>query len=144
MVHDRLIDTVLDILGADLRPLRLVSIMPLVLAGIGFVALMKIPPGTTVHADLAVILKVAPAWVWAVLFLGIAGIRLAALLHPHHSYKGIKIVLPSTAMLLWVCMFASNFIGNPDSIFALLYLVPAIIETWILGRNIDELGSIKE
>ena len=135
MIHNRFVDTLIEILATDIRPVKLVSVLPMMLAGLGFVALIHVS-GTKPNHDFDFACKILPAWMWAMMFFVCAAARTVGLFF-WSGPPPVKVIVPFLAMGLWVTMFSSNFISEPDSIFAVLYLVPALMETWILGRALD-------
>lgn len=118
---------------SDTGPTRFWSIWVAVFAGVG-VALR----GETLGCDLTLLLTVAPWYVWSAVLGGIAVARWVGLI----SWTGntaTRLAIPIVSVIVWAMFFAAGLIA-PNFGLSILFLVPALQETWILSRVIYDEG----
>lgn len=117
------------ILVDSLRPVRLMT-MPLMLF-----AILGLWLGAKTDSELAFLYSVAPWYCWAGCFGYTLFMRGAGLFY----WPWASRVVPSTSVigiLLWSTIFTSAAIIDKFDGMEILYLLPAILETLILARQI--------
>lgn len=121
---------------SDTGPTRFWSIFVAIFAGVG-VALR----GDDLGGDVALLLTAAPWYVWSSLLGGVATARWIGLV----SWTGntfTHLMVPGVSIVVWVMFFAAGLVA-PNFGLSILFLVPALQETWILSRVVYDEGLIK-
>ncbi len=131
LVTKVLVSRLLDILAADMRPLKLAMTTPSGVACLAFFAVtLGADPGNAAWA-----IEVVPAWGWFILFGCCTLVRFAGLFWKQNPFW-VSVLHPIISMWLWSMLFASSLIFKRGEVLAALYLVPAFIEAWILASNL--------
>ena len=121
--HDRLYFLYLG----DTSPTKFWSIFVAVFAACG----LALRAGD-VNGDMALLVQVMPWWAWSLALVYVLVNRLIYLLF----WRGnvfTRISTPLVSIFVWGYFFAAQFVA-PDFGLGLLFLVPALQETWILSR----------
>ena len=123
----KILDRLYCLYLGDTGPTKFWSIWVAVFASAGM-ALKSNQTGSDIH----LMLTLAPWWVWSLILLHVVTARTVSLLW----WTGVvatRIFTPLISVFLWGFFFASQFVA-PNFGLGLLFLVPALQETWILSR----------
>ena len=117
-----------DLYFADTMPTRYWSVWVMLLAALGVYMRSDDPsPNMTLMFELAL------WWVWSGALVVLAIYRILGLV-PYAVTQRTKILTPLLAMFIWV-MFISAAVLAPQFGLSLLFIVPALQDTWILSRS---------
>ena len=116
---------------ADTMPTRYWSVWLMLLAALGVYMRSDDPAD-----DMALMLDMAPWWVWSGALVVLAIYRVLGLV-PYAVTPRTKILTPLLSMFIWV-MFISAAVLAPQFGLSLLFIVPALQDTWILSRSFFE------
>ena len=116
---------------ADTMPTRYWSVWVMLLAALGVYMRSDDP-----SSDMALMLDMAPWWVWSGALVVLAIYRVLGLV-PYAVTPRTKILTPLLSMFIWV-MFISAAVLAPQFGLSLLFIVPALQDTWILSRSFFE------
>ena len=117
-----------DLYFADTMPTRYWSVWLMLLAALGVYMRSDDP-----SSDMALMLDMAPWWVWSGALVVLAIYRILGLV-PYAVTPRTKILTPLLSMFIWV-MFISAAVLAPQFGLSLLFIVPALQDTWILSRS---------
>jgi hypothetical protein len=120
-----------DLYFADTMPTRYWSVWLMLLAALGVYMRSDDP-----SSDMALMLDMAPWWVWSGALVVLAIYRVLGLV-PYAVTPRTKILTPLLSMFIWV-MFISAAVLAPQFGLSLLFIVPALQDTWILSRSFFE------
>ena len=112
---------------ADTMPTRYWSIWLMLLAALG-VYLRSDDPSP----DMTLMFELALWWVWSGALVVLAIYRILGLV-PYAVTSRTKILTPLLSMFIWV-MFISSAVLAPQFGLSLLFIVPALQDTWLLSR----------
>ena len=113
---------------ADTMPTRYWSVWLMLLAALGVYMRSDDP-----SSDMALMLDMAPWWAWSGALVVLAIYRILGLV-PYAVTTRTKILTPLLSMFIWV-MFISAAVLAPQFGLSLLFIVPALQDTWILSRS---------
>ena len=83
--------------------------------------------------DVQLLFQLAPLWVWATVCTTMVGIRFVGLFLPHMATRFTRTASPILGIFMWSALFAAGIAVEPRGM-ALLYLICAAIEVWLLAR----------
>ena len=112
---------------ADTMPTRYWSIWLMLLAALG-VYLRSDDPST----DMALMFELAPWWVWSGALVVLATYRIFGMV-PIFITQRTKMITPLLSMCIWA-MFLTAALLAPNFGMSILFIVPALQDTWILSR----------
>ena len=116
-----------DLYFADTMPTRYWSVWVMLLAALGVYMRSDDPsPNMTLMFELAL------WWVWSGALVVLAIYRILGLV-PYAVTSRTKILTPLLSMFIWV-MFISSAVLAPQFGLSLLFIVPALQDTWLLSR----------
>ena len=116
-----------DLYFADTMPTRYWSVWVMLLAALGVYMRSDDPsPSMTLMFELAL------WWVWSGALVVLAIYRILGLV-PYAVTSRTKILTPLLSMFIWV-MFISSAVLAPQFGLSLLFIVPALQDTWLLSR----------
>ena len=126
-----------------MRPVKVISIVASWLCSLGLMSMAV--PGHINEASMALAEAAAPLWFWGLLIWGVCLERIFNLLTPFNN-KYAELVTPFAAVWVWFVLFLSALLDTSDSgHMFVLYLVPTLIEFWVLGRVFfDEFFDVYE
>ena len=84
-------------------------------------------------ADVALLFQIAPLWVWASVCVTLAGFRFVGIFHTELTTYFTRRAAPIMGIFMWSALFAAGIAVEPRGM-ALLYLICAAIEVWLLAR----------
>lgn len=127
------------------RPLRFLTIPVGLLATIGIFLRANSPTD-----DMALVMGLAPWYVWASILLTGALFRLYGLIYPEENClrndtcacirSSGSIVVGIGNIIVWSVLFVSSSLAK-DFGLGLLLIIPCIIEVWLLSRAIVAYGA---
>ena len=123
-----LADCVLD---DDIRPVKMVTLPLLLITCVGFSLQSLHDPDN----ELQWLLKLVPSICWVSAFATVFVARFVGIF----VWRGTRMFMvgiPGIAILLWCFIFYSSAIMSPFGGLEILYLLPAVMEAWILSRQI--------
>lgn len=126
--------TFVQILCEPMRPVRFISLWVYILVAASFCHTGTSPEHSD---DLNILLNTAPWWFWSGLASYVAIARFCGLF----VWVGViytRRTTPIVGMTVWAYLFTGSAILTPIDGMALLYLIPAAMEVWILGRAFTE------
>ena len=122
-----------DLFFADLRPVRVLTILTHLIAGISFFAISD----SQGRADFAYLTSVLPQWVWGMLFLAVATSRFVG----NFLWQGpryMKLATPILSIWLWTMVFFGSSVFQPNEGLSYLYLISIVVEFWCLAQYLTE------
>jgi len=125
--------TLLDIIAADVRPMKLIMVVLMSMAFIGFLSVALGSPA----GDISWAVQVFPAWAWVATLTFCIVLRVLGLFFWQRPVI-LALSVPLLAIAIWSMLFASSFVLEYGTPLAILYLVPAFVEALILARNLDD------
>lgn len=124
----------LGIFFDSLRPLKAITIPLCLIASIAFFFQSDSAPSS----DLEFLTSKIPSLVWGLLFAYATASRVVGLfIWPGN--KLTRIATPVLSIWLWSMLLFSSAIASPAESMSPLYLVPILIEFWILAQYLDQL-----
>lgn len=117
------------LLSSDLTALRVVMILLNLLVAVAF----SITAVSSDTHDIVYMLSILPWYVWSGIFILIAVSRTYNMFVLKPSNK-LKILIAVIGILVWGMLLASGLVVGPYENMTLIYIVPCLIETWILGH----------
>ena len=127
-----MIQRTIEIFFKDLEPLVATMVWVYLLAALGF----AFHVGNDPAADLAFLIRQAPAGCWATAFLAMALFRLFGLYYLNVVPIVSGVVSSCLGIWLWCLLFFSSAIITPAESMSPLYLVCVACEFWILARQL--------
>jgi hypothetical protein len=129
--------TLASIFLDSMRPIKLITIPTSLLAAAGIYA----NSGTDPAGDLALLVQVLPAWAWVLMLVYIAIARFVGLFI-WGGVRWTRRTTPIIGIVAWSLLFVGGAVATPMEGMSILYLIPMVIETWILARALieDEYG----
>jgi hypothetical protein len=90
-----------------------------------------------IYNDLQFLVNSLPTSAWVALFSSVSLYRIHSLIFEHSNiYFNLSISVLS--IWLWVVVLVSSTILTPPDSLDLILIIPVIIETWILARDIGD------
>ena len=120
-----------DLYFADTMPTRCWSVWIMLLAAVVMYMRSDDP-----SEDMALMLDMAPWWAWSTLLVLLSVYRVMGMV-PYAVTSRTKILTPLLSMAIWV-MFLAAALSAPQFGLSLLFVVPALQDTWILSRSFFE------
>lgn len=120
-----------DLYFADTLPTRYWSVWIMLLAAVGVYMRSDDP-----SEDMALMLGMAPWWAWSTMLTMLSVYRVMGMV-PYAVTSRTKILTPLLSMAIWA-MFLAAAISAPQFGLSLLFVVPALQDTWILSRAFFE------
>jgi hypothetical protein len=117
-----------DLYFADTTPTRYWSIWLMLLAAVGVYMRSDDPAD-----DMVLMFGLAPWWCWSGVLVVLAIYRILGLV-PYAVTARTKILTPLFSMVIWA-MFIAAAISAPQFGMSILFVVPALQDTWILSRS---------
>ena len=113
---------------SDTMPTRYWSVWLMSLAALGVYMRSDDPAD-----DMMLMFGLAPWWAWSGVLVVLAIYRILGLV-PYAVTARTKILTPLLAMVIWA-MFIAAAISAPQFGMSILFVVPALQDTWILSRS---------
>lgn len=111
----------------SMRPVKLITIVLGIFAGMGFSA----------HPDeqeIYFLVSIMPLFIWAGIFLVVSVSRFIRMF-TRVQHTAFIYVESAVSIWLWVMIFSSCIMSGARGMI-LLYIIPVLIESWLLGRSI--------
>lgn len=134
-----MVQRVAYVLASDPTPLRFVTLWLYFLSAIGF----YLQVGGPEDYEITYLLKLAPHWVWCGTFASLFFIRFFGIFtNIHVMYTNYWRVFTSTVgVIVWSFVLAGTCHSGLIATLNVLYIIPCLIETWLLGRALDRIIS---
>jgi hypothetical protein len=88
--------------------------------------------GDSGHPDTDLLIDLMPGWAWMLLLVYMMATRTITILW-RSGTVWTRIITPLLSICVWGFFFSAQFVA-PNFGLGLLFLVPALQETWILSR----------
>ena len=116
------------------RPTKLITIPLLILSAVAFFILPDHPIVTNAFSYL---LHIATQWVWSVIFLGLATLRVIELFG-RKTPAYCQYFAPVGIVWVWSMVLTGVMMHRPIIATGLIYIIPILIELWFLARTIED------
>lgn len=112
----------------DTQPTKYWSIWVALFAAMG----LMLRSGSNGHPDTDLLIDLMPGWAWILLLVYMIATRTITILW-WSGTVWTRILTPLLSICIWGFFFSAQFVA-PNFGLGLLFLVPALQETWILSR----------
>ena len=112
----------------DTQPTKYWSIWVALFAAMG----LMLRAGDSGHPDTDLLIDLMPGWAWMLLLVYMMATRTITILW-RSGTVWTRIITPLLSICVWGFFFSAQFVA-PNFGLGLLFLVPALQETWILSR----------
>lgn len=112
----------------DTQPTKYWAIWVALFAAMG----LMLRAGDSGHPDTDLLIDLMPGWAWMLLLVYMMATRTITILW-RSGTVWTRIITPLLSICVWGFFFSAQFVA-PNFGLGLLFLVPALQETWILSR----------